>query len=411
MFLRLFWLGFKNHEYRSRWNERFGIFSWSKKSKPVIWIHAVSVGEVKAATPIIHNLLSQYPQYSILVTTVTPTGFQTVRELFSNEISHLYLPYDLPVAVRKFIEKIKPELIITMETEIWPNLFHLCNEKHIPVLLVNARLSEKSAKRYRLVFGLMRETLTNISLIAAQTIRDADRFISFGINKDNVVVTGNLKFDINIPPSVSEQSESLKRYFSVNRPLWIAASTQEGEDEIILDAHLQVLKKFPEAILIIAPRHPERTGQIESLCQERDLTYIKRTAQLPFPGSCHVYLLDILGELQPNYAASQIAFVGGSLVNRGGQNTLEPASLGLPVLSGPNTYNFTEISEMLTEAGVLHYVYSSLELADKVCLLFEDANLRHNIGEKGREVIELNKGNIDRLMDLLKPYLTIDATY
>ena len=406
VFIRLFRLGFKNPEYWSRWSERFGVITWNKTDKPVIWIHAVSVGEVNAAKPIIDHLLDKHSNYLILLTTVTPTGKQTVKQHFRDEVEHLYLPYDLPFAVNQFIEKIKPKLLITMETEIWPNLYHFCNKKIIPILLVNARLSEKSARGYRLVSGLMRETLQKINLIAAQTMADAERFICLGANNENVSVTGNLKFDISIPHSVNEQAEVLKRYFSVNRPIWMAASTQEGEDKSILDAHNQILKSYPAAILIIAPRHPERASQIESLCREQGLLYIKRTEQKPFTENTPVYLLDTLGELQPHYAATQIAFVGGSLVNTGGQNMLEPASLGLAVLSGPHTYNFTEVSEMLSRAGVLQFIHSANELAKAVCVLFEDANLRHNIGEKGRKVIEANRGNTKRLMELLEPYLS-----
>ena len=374
-------------------------------------MHAVSVGEVNAATPIVHRLLEHYSNHLILITTVTPTGEQTVKYHFRDEVEHRYLPYDLPIAVNQFIKKIKPVLLIAMETEIWPNLYYLCNKNNLPILLVNARLSKKSAKRYRLVSKLMKETLSKVNLIAAQTSSDAERFISFGAIRDKVSVIGNLKFDITIPQSITEQAESIKRYFSVNRPIWMAASTQEGEDEQILEAHNQILKTYPSSILILAPRHPERVPNVASLCAAKGFNVIKRTEQMPFSEDIQVYLLDTLGELQAHYAASELAFVGGSLVNTGGQNMLEPASLGIPVLSGPNTYNFSEISEMLSKAGVLKLVYSSKDLATAVCHLFEDANLRHNIGEKGRNVIESNRGNINHLMEMIEPYLSKDATY
>lgn len=409
--IRLFCLGLKNPSYWLRWKERFGFISWKKTDTPVIWIHAVSVGEVNAATPIIHQLLEHYSNYLVLITTVTPTGAQTVKHHFGDEVEHRYLPYDLPIAVNQFLKKIKPVLLIAMETEIWPNLYHLCKKNDLPILLVNARLSDKSAKGYKLVSGLMNETLSKVNLIAAQTSKDAERFISFGAKRDKVKVIGNLKFDITIPQSISEQAESLKRYFSVNRIVWMAASTQDGEDEYILEAHKLILKNFPTAILILAPRHPERVADVASLCEGKGFNIIKRTENIPFTEDAQVYLLDTLGELQAHYAASELAFVGGSLVNTGGQNMLEPASLGIPVLSGPNTYNFIEISEMLSDAGVLTWVHSAKELATAVCNLFEDANLRHNIGEKGRNVIESNRGNINHLMAMIEPYLSKDATY
>ena len=408
--VRLYFLGFKNSAYRRRWQERFGFFKWKEEGKPVLWIHAVSVGEVNAAKPIITKLQEQYSRYQILVTTVTPTGAYTLEQYFGEEIKHLYLPYDLPFSVNQFLQQIKPSVLITMETEIWPNLYQSCHNNKIPILIVNARLSEKSSKGYRLVSTLMKQTLEKVNVIAAQTDSDAERFISFGAVKDKVVVAGNLKFDVSIPHSVTEQAESLKRYFSVNRPVWIAASTQEGEEEIILQAHKEVLQKYPEAILILAPRHPDRVNKVASLCDAVNLKFIKRTDQRSFSSEHSVFILNTLGELQLHYAASQIAFVGGSLVNTGGQNMMEPASLGLPVISGPYTYNFTEVTRLLKENDALSVVSNADELASEVCLMLSDANHRHNMGEKGRKVIEESKGNIKRLMEVIEPYLTENET-
>lgn len=407
---RLYFLGFKNPAYRTRWQERFGFFTWKKQNKPVLWIHAVSVGEVNAAKPVISKLLEQYSNYLILVTTVTPTGAYTINQHFPEDITHLYLPYDLPFSVKRFINLVKPSVLITMETEIWPNLYQSCCLSNIPILIVNARLSEKSSKGYQLVSSLMKQTLSKVSIIAAQTKNDAERFISFGANKEKVVIAGNLKFDITIPHSISEQAESLKRYFSVNRPVWIAASTQDGEEEIILKAHQEVLKKHPNTILILAPRHPERVSKVSSLCDATKLKYLKRTEGKSFSDEYNLYILDTLGELQLHYAASQIAFVGGSLVNTGGQNMMEPASLGLPVISGPYTYNFTEVTQLLTENNALIVVSSAEELAMEVSVMLSDANHRHNMGEKGRKVIEDNKGNLKRLMEIIEPYLSRSET-
>ncbi len=404
--LRLFLLGSKNPAYRQRWKERFGFLSWRKVNNPVIWIHAVSVGEVNAANPFINNLLEHYPNHLLLVTTVTPTGAVTVEKQFGNNVRHCYLPYDLPYSVKKFLSVVKPSVLITMETEIWPNLYQACNQLKIPILIINARLSQRSAKRYRLVSTLMQETLSLVDIIAAQTKSDAERFISFGAVSDKVFVTGNLKFDINVPPSIKEQAQSLKRYFSVNRPIWIAASTHDGEDEIILNAHINIMKEHPDAILILAPRHPERSDKIASLCKNFGLNFVKRSNKETFTSDHAVYLLDTLGELQLHYAASQVAFVGGSLVTTGGQNMMEPASLGLPVITGPHTFNFTEITELLAAQDALIRVSDGQQLRQEVCMLLADANERHHRGEIGREVIESNKGNIDRLMTLIKPYLS-----
>ena len=243
-------------------------------------------------------------------------------------------------------------------------------------------------------------------MIAAQTERDAQRFIELGMPESRMHVTGNLKFDISVPASIAEQAQSLKRYLSVNRPVWIAASTQEGEEEFILEAHRQVLVQYSNAILILAPRHPDRIARVAGLCDKYGLRYLKRTDHSDFQENYPVYLLDTLGELHLHYLASQVAFVGGSLVNTGGQNMMEPAGLGLPVLSGPHTYNFTEVTELLLQPGSLIIVNNAAELAQQVCLLLGDANLRHNLGMKGKAVINHNKGNIDRLLQLISPYLS-----
>ena len=409
--LRLFILGFRNSAYRERWQERLGLFRFRAQGAPVIWLHAVSVGETNAASPLLAKLLQEYPGYRILVTTVTPTGAQTLNMHFGEEIDHLYFPFDLPFIVRRFLNAVQPSLLVLMETEIWPNLCFECKRRQIPVMLINARLSEKSARRYRQVASLTNDTLNNISLIAAQTKNDGERFVLLGMPQDKIVITGNLKFDVAIPQSVSEQSEVIKRYFSTNRLVWIAASTQEGEEEAVLDAHLSILERRPDVILILAPRHPERANKIAALCVERRLKFLRKTDRLPFAAGHQVFLLDTLGELQAHYAAADVAFVGGSLVNRGGQNMMEPASLGIPVLAGPFTYNFTEITQMLMDAGGLQVVHDTRELSELVCKFLDDANLRHDAGEKARLVIKANQGNLPKIMDLFAGFLSSSATY
>ncbi|MFL2555867.1 MAG: lipid IV(A) 3-deoxy-D-manno-octulosonic acid transferase [Gammaproteobacteria bacterium] len=402
--IRLLLVSYKYPVYRKRWLERLGIINW-KNTKPLIWIHAVSVGEVNASKPIINQFLKKYNNHKILLTTVTPTGSITVKEAYKENILNLYLPYDIPFCIDKFLQSVKPSILITMETEIWPNLYHLCNKANIPILIVNGRLSQKSTRRYKLASKLTATTLQLVGAIAAQTRADAERFITLGANEKNISITGNLKFDIQVPQSIMEKAEPLRHYFSINRSIWIAASTHEGEEKIILEAHRKILNKHPNAILILAPRHPERVARIIPLCKKANFKYIKRTEEKPFTDENNIFLLDTLGELNLFYAASQVAFVGGSLVRNGGQNMLEPASLNLPVITGPNTHNFSEISELLLQKGALLIAQNEKELSDKVIDLLSDANLRNNMGERGEAVIEANRGSSIKTFELIEKYL------
>ncbi len=409
--LRLIWSCLRNPDYWSRWPERFGYCPGLDEARPVLWIHAVSVGEAHAARPLIARLLNEYPHCQVLVTTMTPTGARTVRQSFMDAVSHRYIPYDLPGAVRRFLERIRPRLCLVMETELWPNLFHGCRSRAIPVVLANARMSEKSRRGYACLPGLVRSTLADVSLIAARGRPDADRFLGLGAEAERIVVTGNLKFDIRIPRSLIEQAESLRRDLSVNRPVWIAASTHEGEEKPVLDAFFRVLARHKDCLLIIAPRHPERFGAVADLCLRAGARTARRSRGVAEFAAVQVLVLDTLGELPLYYAASDIAFVGGSLVPTGGHNMLEPASLGVPVITGPHVCNFSEISDQLKRSGAAWTVADSRELADTVCELLGDANLRHQAGESGKRLVEENRGGIDRLMHSLQPYLSQDATF
>ena len=403
--LRLLLVSFRYSSYRNKWYERFGFITWKKSSRRVIWIHAVSVGEVNASKPIVDFLLKEYSHIQIILTTVTPTGAKTVEHQFGKNVSHFYLPYDIPYCVKRFIKAINPSMLITMETEIWPNLYQSCHKLRVPILLVNARLSQKSMRGYKLFSGLIASTIKFVDKIAAQTQVDADRFIILGAKNKDVSVVGNLKFDIDIPHSIKEEAEPLRHDFSVNRSIWMAASTNEGEEEIILNAHKNVLSAYPNAILILAPRHPERADKIFTMCKKMDFLTMRRTKYESFSEKHNVFLLDTLGELQLYYAASEIAFVGGSLVNTGGQNMLEPAALNLPLITGPYTYNFLEVRKLLLESDALIQVSNYLELSEKVIELIGDANLRHNLGERAKAVVLANKGSSERAIDIIKPYL------
>ena len=408
--LRLFWLGFRNPDYRRRWKERFGFPDKITSHDKIIWLHAVSVGEVQASRPLVNALLEEYSDYKILVTTMTPTGADSVNQYFGDSVKHLYLPYDLPVAVKHFISVIEPSILIVMETELWPNLFHYCHKKNIPVIVVNARMSEKSAKGYRRFSSFTHSTLENVSLVIAQGNKDAERMIALGVDKDKVSVTGNLKFDIHLPHSVTEQAQALRRYLSVNRPVWIAASTHEGEEKIILDAFDKVLPLQPQCLLVIVPRHPGRAAGVRELCTRRNFKVLCKSDNKECDENVKIFILDTLGELPMYYAAADVAFVGGSLTEIGGHNMLEPASLGLPVIMGPHVFNFQEISQLLLDEGAAWKVTNSDELSSRVSSLLGDANLRHSIGELGRNIIMKNRGNVEKIMELIRDFFRAHVT-
>ncbi len=408
--LRLFWLGFRNPDYRRRWKERFGFPDKITSHDRIIWLHAVSVGEVQVSRPLVNGLLEEYPDYKVLITTMTPTGADSVNQYFADAVKHLYLPYDLPVAVKHFISVIEPSILIVMETELWPNLFHYCHKKDIPIIVINARMSEKSAKGYRRFSSLIRPMLENVSLVVAQGKKDAERMIALGVDKDKISVTGNLKFDINLPHSVTEQAQALRRYLSVNRPVWIAASTHEGEEKIILDAFDKVLQQQPQCLLLIVPRHPGRAAAVRELCTKRNLKVLSKSDNRECDENVKVFILDTLGELPMYYAAADVAFVGGSLTEIGGHNMLEPACLGLPVIMGPHVFNFQEISQLLLDEGAAWKVSNADELSGRVSSLLADANLRHSIGERGRGVVLKNRGNVEKIMELISDFFRTHVT-
>ena len=403
--LRLFYLGIKNPAYRAGWLERLGFISRRKAARRIIWLHAVSVGEVNAARALVEYLLKQHADFQILITTVTPSGAAMVKRHFAGQVQHGYFPYDLPFAVRCFLRRVKPVIFITMETEIWPNLFHACRARGVPVLIINARLSAKSKRRYQRLAALTRETLSIPHVIAAQGRADAERFIELGAPGQRVHVTGNLKFDVHIPPGIEQEARALGRCFPPERPIWIAASTRPGEEAIILKAQLDILRRHPGAILILAPRHPERTDKIAALCRQHGLNPVQRSSWAVLGAGHRVYLLDTLGELPPHYAVAQVAFVGGSLVREGGHNMLEPAALGLPVICGPHTHNFSGIVALLRREAAITIVKNGAELAATVNLLFSDADSRQKLGARARQTIAANKGNLKPVIELIKPYL------
>ena len=402
--VRLAWRSMRAPDYRRRWPERFGHIEPALGER-VIWIHAVSVGEVQAAEPVVRALLEQRPDHSILITTVTPTGSARVIALFGHDVAHVYAPYDLPDVVSRFLGRVRPQLAIVMETELWPNLFHACQHRNIPLLLINARLSERSVAGYRRVHGLASETLAAVTEIAAQSELDAARFVSLGAAEQRVTVTGNLKFEQRVPHSLLERAEVLRRDWGVGRTVWVAGSTHEGEDELLLDVFRQLRERFSDCLLVLVPRHPERFERVAELCRQRHYRTLLRSEGVPCASAIEVFVGDSMGEVSFFYAASDVACVGGSLVPHGGHNLLEPAALGVPVVTGPHVFNFVEISELLQQAGACVKVDDSVGLSATLSLWLGDANERHRVGQCGREVVEKNRGALHSIMAMIDRHL------
>jgi 3-deoxy-D-manno-octulosonic-acid transferase len=400
----LVWKGLRNRSYWDRVEERFG-FGRSRTRRRAIWIHAVSVGEVTAASTMIRRLLNRYPHLPVVITTVTPTGARRVRDLFGDEVIHSYVPYDMPGAVSRFFDRFNPRLAVIMETELWPNLYNECGRREVPLVLANARVSPRSVYKYRRFVGLFSETLSHGIVIAAQSKRDAERFRWIGAPPERTHVVGNIKFDLELPADLVEQGRRLRAGLSPPRPVWIAASTHEGEEEQVLEAHRQVRERLPDALLILVPRHPERASAVAGQLARRRFNFVRRSGGESVTSATEVYLVDTLGELTLFYACSDVAFVGGSLVPVGGHNALEPAALGLPILTGPHTFNAEDIAEMLQEAGAAIEVHDVDSLAEVAAKMLASPRIRALRGAAGQRIVAENRGALDRLMRLLEPLL------
>jgi len=388
----------KQPEYLEHVAERFGGFAGTVDA-PIIWIHAVSVGETRAAEPLFRKLRERYPGHRILLTHATPTGRQTGNELFGDEASRAYLPYDFPLAVRAFLDHFKPVLGIVMETEIWPNLIEHCHRRAIPVYLVNARMSEKSARGYARIGGLTRSALRRLAAVGAQTDKDAERLAALGATKP--VVTGNIKFDRAAPGQMLELGARMRAAIGGDRLIFLAASTREGEEAMILQA-LERTGLPERALVAIVPRHPQRFGQVEALMKQRGLKYRRRSDNAPVPADCGVVLGDSMGEMFAYYAACDVAFIGGSLLPLGGQNLLEACAVGRPVVVGPHTFNFEEATERAIEAGAAVRVRDADDLAATVESLLQDGQRRARMSEAGRRFTDLHRGATERTLDLIK---------
>lgn len=402
--LRLGWRSLRVPAYRHRLGERFAFFEGAPPPGG-IWIHAVSVGEVQAIEPLVRHLQKRHPDLAITLTTSTPTGSERVRRLFGEELFHVYFPYDLPWCLKRFLGRIQPCLLVLVETEIWPNLLQLCREEGVMTLLANGRLSRRSARGYARLGGFSRKAFGLINAVAAQSQDDADRFIALGVPAERVEVTGSIKFDMRIPASVHEQAEVMKRLLGEDRPVWVAASTHEGEEEKVLAAHVMVLERVPSALLVLVPRHPERFDRVAALVKRQGQAMVRRSERLPCGPETRVFLGDTMGELPLFLGVADVAFIGGSLVKTGGHNMLEAAAQGVPVVFGPHVFNFTAIAGLLREREAAVMVENERELSSVVAAWLTDASERSRIGENGRRVVEENRGVLERLAGMVEKLL------
>lgn len=402
----LYWLfrGIVNRAYLDRVGQRFG-FGFPRLPQGSIWIHAVSVGEVQASIPLVRALARRLPRRQILLTTVTPTGAARVESVFGETVRHCYIPFETPQAVRNFFDATNPQLALIMETEIWPNLYHECGFRRVPLVLVSARISPKSVRNYRKLLPLFRETLSHGIVIAAQSDADAQRFRALGARPERTRVTGNIKFDVEIPQDLVARGRVLRDQTFGERPVWIAASTHQREEEQVLDAHSQVRKTIPDALLVLVPRHPQRFDAVRQLLQRQDVNFVSRTSGA-IPGAADsVFLGDTMGEVPLFYSAADVAFVGGTLVPVGGHNLLEPAALGLPVVTGPHLFNTQDIAEKFMRIGALTRVATSSELGAAVSVLLTDGIEARRLGLLGREIVAENRGALQRLLLVLEPLI------
>ncbi|MDQ2069612.1 lipid IV(A) 3-deoxy-D-manno-octulosonic acid transferase [Natronospira bacteriovora] len=382
------------------WAQRLGFIDQQPAGEGPIWVHAASVGEVQAALPLLRALDNAMPHRRIVVTTFTAAGARRLAEAAGDRVVRLMLPYDLPRPVNRFLDRLRPAALLVTETELWPNLFRAVRARGIPLMIGSARLSEKAHRRYRRIPGLVHEALSCVDMVAAQSDADAERFRDLGAPVERVETFGNVKFDLHASSSVAEQGAGLRRSLFGERPVWVAGSTRQGEEEKLLDALEQIRIQKPDILLVLAPRHPERAGHLKQLIKARGLSSVSRSDGASAEGA-DVFIVDTLGELMTFYATADVAFVGGSLVPVGGHNLLEPVVLGIPVLTGPYYDNARDVAEMLIAAGAVKQVNDSTALAERVLTLINDGSARAEQAAAGWAVIERNRGAVNRLVERL----------
>lgn len=392
----------KSPAYAHRWCERFGFIKKLPNDKPIIWIHSVSVGETIASAPMVHALMNQYRNHHFLITTMTPTGSERVKKIYGDRVSHVYCPYDLPDVQSRFLNRTHIKMALIMETELWPNTIAACKARNIPVVIINARLSEKSARGYAKLGSLTRNMMQNIHRVACQTENDGERFKQLGLPAERLTVTGSVKFDLSVDDEIHKSAALLKSTWESGlgrtTKILIAASTHDGEDKPILDAFRKIQEQLTDTLLLIVPRHPERFDRVFELSESLGFNTIRHSQATETSRDTEVIIGDTMGELMKLYATSDIAFVGGSLIENGGHNMLEPAALGIPVLSGPSIYNFMDISQQLEDAGGMKTIQNSDQLAEVVSDLLTDDAARKKMGSQAQTFVEGNKGSLQKLL-------------
>ncbi len=397
--------GLHNRHWLKRWPQRFGWFDPPEKTGGIV-VHAVSVGEVNAASSLVKALSQHFPQLPLCLTTFTPTGSDRVHSLFQNEVFHVYVPLDLPGAVKRFFDRVQPVFLIIMETEIWPNLYIEANRRDIPVMIANARISERSIQGYRRFKRMTTAALSHVSWIAAQSKLDAERLIAIGADETRLEVTGNLKFDVELPPGLLEQGEAIRQTWGSKRLVLVAGSTHEGDEKPVLEAFKQLLRQYPEALLVLVPRHPERFGRAAQLTRACGLTVCLHSELIDCPPSAQCFIVDAMGELLRYYAACDVAFVGGSLEPIGGHNALEPAALAKPVLFGPHTFNFKDITDQLLNTGAAIRVNNARDLEETTARLFKQPDARDQMGRAGLELVKSGQGALERTVEIVQKLIT-----
>jgi len=396
--------GLRDRAYVSRWHERFG-FIPVHGQRGGIWLHAASVGEFNAASPLIKALLKTYPDIPLTISTLTPTGSERVKHDLGDRVSHSYIPLDLPGTVRRFLVRLQPRLIIVMETEIWPNLYLQAHRLNIPLLMANARLSKRSVKRFKYLPGFVGGILQTVAWIGAQSEADAERLVSCGARLQHVDMTGNLKFDLSVPASLEERAQALRLSWGPERPVLVAGSTHEADEKVILPAFTELLKTLPDALLVLVPRYPERFTRATQLARAAGLSTQLRSEDEICSAHTQCFVIDSIGELMRYYACADVAFVGGSMGEQGGHNALEPAALGKPVLLGPNMDNAREIATQLLHCNAARRVTNQREFLQAAEQLLTDGALRDHMGQAGRDLVEKNKGALDITLAAIKNLL------
>ena len=409
---RILYRAYRDSQYRTKLLQRFGFglrlssiknnSDKGHRQEDGIWIHAVSVGEVNAAIPLVNNLLVRFPNTVITITTMTPTGSECVLKILGDSVQHCYLPYDYPCAVKRFLNAVRPRLAMVMETEIWPNLIDECHHRHIPIIYTNVRLSGRSHRSYLRFRALFSPTLKKVTQFVVQARADAERLIDIGADENTVQVTGSIKFEMELPASVSEMAQSVRRDLGWKRPIWVAGSTHEGEESQVIEAYLNARKEIKHLLLVLVPRHPERFSSVFKLAVRYQCkTVLRSQSNTQIPADTEIYIADTMGELPLFIATADIAFIGGSLVPTGGHNLLESCAAGVAVLFGPYIFNFQEISNLVLSKGAGVQVMNSNELCEVVVKLLNDPVLRSQYGLKGRELIAENKGALEEIVAIV----------